>query len=144
MQENLIVEETQEIASLMRMSNNIERIGDEVEDIAEGIEKIIEDKFYFSERAMRDYATISSAVRDFLIFTIKAMTEEDKEILSDSVKSVSDINKMADEMRSKHYDRLVRGTCEIERGMIFVDLLNAFEKINSFSFNVSQAIAGVK
>jgi hypothetical protein len=28
--------------------------------------------------------------------------------------------------------------------MIFVDLLNAFEKINSFIFNVSQAIAGVK
>ena len=144
MQENLIVEESQEIASLMRMSNNIERIGDEVEDIAEGIEKIIQDRFYFSERAMQDYATISSAVRDFFIFTIKALREEDREILSDSVKLVSDINKMADEMRSRHYDRLVRGTCEIERGMIFVDLLNAFEKINSFSFNISQAIAGVK
>ncbi len=144
MQENLIVEESQEIASLMRMSNNIERIGDEVEDIAEGIEKIIEDRFNFSERAMQDYVTISSAVRAFLLFTVRAMKEDDKEILSDSVKSVSDINKMADEMRSRHYDRLVRGTCEIERGMIFVDLLNAFEKINSFSFNVSQAIAGVK
>ncbi|MBN1831544.1 MAG: Na/Pi cotransporter family protein [Deltaproteobacteria bacterium] len=144
MQENLIIEETQEIASLMRMSNNIERIGDEVEDIAEGIERIIEDRFFFSERAMKDYATISSAVKEFIILTVKAMKEEDKGIFSDSVKSVSDINKMADEMRSRHYDRLVRGTCEIERGMIFVDLLNAFEKINSYSFNVSQAIAGVK
>jgi hypothetical protein len=45
----------------------------------------IEDEFYFSERAMQDYATISSAARDFLIITVKAMTEEDKEILSDSV-----------------------------------------------------------
>lgn len=144
MQENLIVEESQEIASLMRMNNNIERIGDELEDIAEAIGKIIEDKFYFSERAMQDYTMISSAVRVFLRLVVRGLKEEDGEKFSEAVKSVTHIDEIADIMRSRHYDRLVRGTCEIERGMIFVDLLNAFEKINGFCFNVAQSIVGVK
>jgi len=115
-----------------------------LEDIAEAIEKIIEDKFYFSERAMHDYTTISSAVRDFLMLVVKGLREENKEKFPEAVKSVSHINEMADIMRSRHYDRLVRGTCEIERGMIFIDLLNAFEKMNGFCFNVEQSLAGVK
>ena len=93
---------------------------------------------------MQDYTTISSAVKNFLILVVKGMREENKEILSEAVKSVNNIGEMTDEMRSRHYDRLVRGTCEIERGMIFLDLFNAFEKINGFCYNVAQAIAGVK
>jgi Na+/phosphate symporter len=44
--------EAKEISSLMRMTNNIERIGDSVENIAQAIEDMIEGNLTFTERAM--------------------------------------------------------------------------------------------
>ncbi len=144
MQQNIIIEESKEISSLMRMTNNIERIGDEVEDIAEAIERMIEDKFYFSPQALEDYVEISSEVGKFLALVLKGIKEENKEIMPEAVKTVSSVNQMTEEMRSSHHNRLIEGTCDIERGMIFIDILNAFEKMGGFCYNVAQAVAGVK
>ena len=144
MQQNIIIEESREITSLMRMTNNVERIGDEIEDIAEAIERAIDNKFFFSEQALRDYETISSEARKFLTITLKGIRDENTEIMPDAVKAVSSINQMTEEARVSHHNRLVDGTCEIDRGMVFIDILNAFEKMGGFCYNVAQAIAGVK
>jgi len=144
MQQNILVEESREITSLMRMTNNIERIGDEVEDIAEAIERMVEDKFYFSPQALEDYVKISSEARKFLALIVEGINEENKEIMPEALKVVDSVNQMTEEMRSSHHNRLIEGTCEIERGMIFIDILNAFEKMGGFCYNVAQAIAGVK
>jgi len=144
MQQSIIVEESREISSLLRMTNNIERIGDEVEDIAEAIERMIEDKFYFSQEAIQDCETITSEARKFLAFVLKGIEEENKEIMPEAVKMVINIDRMTEEMRLSHQNRLVEGACEIDRGMIFIDILNAFEKMGGFCYNVAQAIVGVR
>ena len=144
MQQSIIVEESREISSLLRMTNNIERIGDEVEDIAEAIERMIEDKFYFSQGAIQDCETITSEARKFLAFVLKGIEEENKEIMPEAVKMVINIDRMTEEMRLSHQNRLVEGACEIDRGMIFIDILNAFEKMGGFCYNVAQAIVGVR
>ncbi|MBE9592968.1 MAG: Na/Pi cotransporter family protein, partial [Proteobacteria bacterium] len=144
MQQNIIVEESKEITTLMRMTNNIERIGDEIEDIAEALERMIEDKLYFSEQAIQDYVAISSETREFLTLVFKGIKEENKQIMPEAVKLVNSVNKMTEEMRLSHHDRLVEGVCEIDRGMVFIDILNAFEKMGGSCYNVAQAIAGVR
>jgi phosphate:Na+ symporter len=144
MQQNILLEESKEITSLMRMSNNIERIGDEMEDIAEALEEMIEDKLYFSAEAIQDYETISSEARKFLVLVLEGIKEENKQIMPEAVKAVDTIEEMTEEMRLGHHNRLVEGTCEIDRGMIFIDILNAFEKMGGFCYNVAQAVAGVK
>jgi len=144
MQQNIIVEESREITTLMRMTNNIERIGDEIEDIAEVLERMIEEKLYFSDRAIQDYVTVSLETRKFLSLVFEGIKEENKEIMPEAVKLVNSVNQMTEEMRLGHHDRLVEEVCEIDRGMIFIDILNAFEKIGGSCYNVAQAIAGVK
>jgi len=144
MQQNIIVEESREITTLMRMTNNIERIGDEIEDIAEVLERMIEEKLYFSDRAIQDYVTVSLETRKFLTLVFEGIKEENKEIMPEAVKLVNSVNQMTEEMRLGHHDRLVEEVCEIDRGMIFIDILNAFEKIGGSCYNVAQAIAGVK
>jgi phosphate:Na+ symporter len=144
MQQNIIVEESKEITTLMRMTNNIERIGDEIEDIAEALEQMIEDKLYFSQMAIQDFMTISSESKKFLTLTLEGIQKENKQIMPEAVKRVNSINQMTEEMRLSHHDRLVEGVCEIDRGMLFIDILNAFEKIGGCCYNVAQAIAGVR
>jgi phosphate:Na+ symporter len=143
-QQNILVEESREITSLLRMTNNIERIGDEVEDIAEALEQVIKDKLYFSEQAVQDYEAVCSEARKFLALVFKGIKDDDREIMAEAVKVVESINHMTDEMRLSHQNRLVEGTCEIDRSMIFIDILNAFEKMGGFCYNVAQAVAGVK
>jgi phosphate:Na+ symporter len=144
MQQNIIIEESREITSLMRMTTNIERIGDELESIANAIERMFDDKLNFSSQAMEDYETISSETGKFLTLIIKGVENADREVMIEAVELVNNINRMADDMRSSHQARLFDGICEVDRGMIFIDILNAFEKMGSFCYNVAQAIAGVK
>jgi len=144
MQQNIIIEESREITSLLRMTNNIERIGDEIEDIAEALELVIEDKLFFSEQAVQDYETVCSEARKFLALALKGIKDENTEIMPEAVKAVDSVTRMTEEMRLSHHNRLVDGTCEIDRGMVFIDILNAFEKMGGFCFNVAQAVAGVK
>ena len=144
MQQNIVVEESKEITSLLRMTNNIERIGDELEDIAEALDTMIEDRLFFSEQAILDYVAISSEAREFLVLVLDGIKENSKEIMPEAVRLVESINHMTEEMRLSHHDRLVEGTCEIDRGMIFIDILNAFEKMGGFCYNIAQAVAGVK
>jgi phosphate:Na+ symporter len=144
MQQNIVVEESKEITSLLRMTNNIERVGDELEDIAEALDTMIQDKLFFSEQAILDYVAITSEAREFLALVLNGIRENGKEIMPEAVRLVENINRMTEEMRLSHHDRLVEGTCEIDRGMIFIDILNAFEKMGGFCYNIAQAVAGVK
>jgi len=144
MQQNIVVEESKEITSLLRMTNNIERIGDELEDIAEALDKMIQEKLFFSEQAIKDYLAITSEAREFLELVLGGIKENGEEIMPKAVRLVENINRMTEEMRLSHHDRLVEGTCEIDRGMIFIDILNAFEKMGGFCYNIAQAVARVK
>jgi len=144
MQQNIVVEESKEITSLLRMTNNIERIGDELEDIAAALENMIEQKLYFSEYAIADYETISSEAREFLQLVLKGIKNENKGIMSEAVRLVNNINRMTEDMKTSHQERLFEGTCEIDRGMIFTEILDAFEKMGGFCYNLAQAVAGVK
>jgi phosphate:Na+ symporter len=144
MQQNIVVEESKEITSLLRMTNNIERIGDELEDIAAALENMIEEKLHFSEYAIADYETITSEAREFLQLVLNGIKIGNKEIMSEAVRLVNNINRMTEDMKASHHDRLFEGTCEIDRGMIFAEILDAFEKMGASCYNLAQAVAGVK
>lgn len=144
MQQNIVVEESKEITSLLRMTNNIERVGDEIEDIAEALDKMIEGKLFFSEQAILNYVTVTSEVREFLALVLDGIKGHNKAIMPEAVRLVESIAQMTEEMRLGHHDRLFEGICEIDRGMIFIDILNAFEKMGGFCYNIAQAVAGVR
>jgi phosphate:Na+ symporter len=40
--------------------------------------------------------------------------------------------------------RLRDGTCTIDPGIIFTDMLSNFEKIGDYCFNIAQSLAGIK
>jgi len=54
------------------------------------------------------------------------------------------INSMEEEMKANHLMRLQSGVCTVDPGLIFVNILTAFEKMGGFCYNISQAVAGIK
>lgn len=143
-QGDLSLAESKEISSLMRMVNNIERMGDSVENVAELIEEMIENDIHLSEEGLEDYKVISSKSLEFYRFLIKSMKERRTDIMPDARALEDAIDLMREEMRDKHLTRLRARVCTLDPGLIFTDMLNHFEKIGDYAFNVAQAIAGIK
>jgi len=143
-QRDITLEASKEISSLLRMANNIERIGDSVQNIAELIEEMIENDLQLSEEGVKDYGEISAKVLGFYRFLLGNLKSGAKHIMDESREFEESIDFMREDMRGNHLARLRMGTCTIDPGLIFTDMLNHFEKIGDYCFNVAQAIAGIK
>jgi phosphate:Na+ symporter len=136
--------QSRELASLMRMANNFERVGDTVENIAVFIEEVMENELQFSEEAINDYKTITERVSMFMDMVVTAVAEKDPQIMEMAKLLEDDIDQMREEMRNNHLNRLRDGICQMDPSLIFVNMLNNFEKIGDYCFNISQAVAGVR
>jgi len=143
-QRPISAEESKEVASLMRMANNLERAGDGVENIAELLEELIEQDLHLSDGGLHDYEVISNEVGKFLAVVVDGIRREDKEIMPLAQELEDEIDRMREEMRGNYIMRLQSGACTVDPGLILVDMLTAFEKIGDFCYNVSQAVAGLK
>jgi len=144
MQGSIGPEESREVRSLIRMVNNLERTGDATQNIAELMEDLIEQNLYLSEEALKDYEEISGEVWKFMTLVVDAMRHEDREIMQKAPEIEGEINRMEEEMKENHLKRLQSGVCTIDPGLIFVNMLTAFERIGGFCYNISQAVAGLK
>jgi len=144
MQKRVSPEESKEIASLMRMANNLERAGDGVENIAQLIEELHGQNLHLSEGGMHDYELISAEVEKFLNLIVIAIQKEDMGVMVQAQKHEDEIDCMREDMRGNYIMRLQSGMCTVDPGLILVDMLTAFEKIGDFCYNVAQAVAGLK
>ena len=144
MQKPIMPEESDEISALTRMTNNFERMGDEVENIAELIEELIDQNLYISEGGIRDYGIISTEVKKLLDLIIESIKKDDNTIFKEALEIENNIDRMKEEMKSNHLMRLQSGVCTVDPGLILVDMITAFEKIGDCCFNIAQAIAGTE
>ena len=144
MQGAIAPEESREVRSLIRMTNNLERVGDATENIAELIENFAEQDLYLSQEALNDYEEISDEARKFLTLVLDAMRDQDKEIMPMAREIEDNINRMEEGMKESHLLRLQAGVCALDSGRIFVNMLAAFERMGRSCFNISQAVAGLK
>ncbi len=143
-QSDLSESEAKEISSLMRMTNNIERIGDSVENIAQLTETIIEDNLPFTSHAQGDLKTISEQTIAFLDLVTDAIRHPIENLMVKADEMENTIDRMREEMRQGHISRLRSGECSIDPGLVFIDLLTNFEKIGDYCFNIAQAVVGIK
>jgi phosphate:Na+ symporter len=144
MQGNISLEESREVRSLIRMTNNIERIGDATVNIAELITKIIEQNLYLSDEALNEYEVISNEIRKYITLVVDAIGHENKEIMAKAQEIQGNVKHIVEKIRESHLIRLQSGVCTVDPGLVFVNIITAFERMGGFCFNISQAVAGLK
>ena len=144
-QREISLEESKEISSLIRMTNNFERIGDSAENIAELIEEMIENDLHMTEEGIQDFREISTHTITFVTTLVDRLKSgAAASFLEEARKYEDSIDFMREDMREKHLMRLRAGSCTLDPGLIFTDMLNHFEKIGDYCFNIAQSAAGVK
>jgi len=130
---------------LMRMTNNVERIGDSVENLAQLMEGIADKELHFTEAAKEDIGDISGKVIDFLHLVTDGMQQYNDRTFMKEADAIEDaIDSMRENMRDGHISRLRTGECAIDPGLVYIGMLAHFEKIGDYCYNIAEAVAGLK
>ena len=143
-QGSLSPKDSQEINSIIHMADNIERIGDHAENLCNLVERKARLKLPFTEIATNDIQEIYTANREFLEFVINGIQKRNRRIKPEADAYEERINHLEDAMREGHIQRLNDGVCEVDSGLVFIDMLTNFEKIGDHCFNVAEAVVGIK
>lgn len=113
---------------LMQCIRDVERIGDYATNFDEMAKKASEDELAFSENARKELELITEAVDEILLLTIEALKEDDETI----VRRIEPLEEVIDDMvlllKDRHTARLCQGTCSINAGLVFMDMLTYFER----------------
>lgn len=139
--ESLTPAEFERLNMFLYIINDLERIGDHVENIAEfteGNEGAIAIKF--SDYGASDATAIFNGSIRILQMALSAFERVDGELAADVIALEEDIDEMEDRFRDNHMRRLNEGACDIETGLIFLDTLSNLERIADHSYNIARYI----
>lgn len=144
LQNNISYEQSEEVSSLLHTVNELERIGDNCESLLKLTRRKYEQGIEFSDEAVKGINEIASKVREFLVLVNDNITIRNKDIMADSKFLEDRIDELRSELRKGHVNRLNEGVCDVNAGLIFIDMLSKFEKIGDHAFNVAESISGVR
>jgi phosphate:Na+ symporter len=143
-QQSITQETSRDVASMMHMVNDLERVGDHCENLwklglrAKGL------KCPFSAVAEQEIIELAQKTREFLAFVVDALERRDLSIAQKAGFLVGTIDKMETNLRDNHIGRLNTGECSVQQGLIFIDMLHNFAKIADHTFNVTKAFIGAR
>ena len=121
-------EDDRQVDLLLQSVPNFERIGDYATNLVELAKQLEADKSAFSESAQKELALLSAAVNEVLDITVAAFANNDNE----TAKTIEPLEEIIDDMvlilRDRHTKRLKNGTCSINCGLVFVEMLTYMER----------------
>ena len=125
------------IARMLHSIGDFERIGDHALNICKVAEEMHDKNIHFSDDAMKEIDTITSAVTEILNMTIDSFVNDDVEQASHVEALEQVIDKLKKELKARHINRLQNGECTIELGFIFTDLLTNYERVSDHCSNIA-------
>ena len=129
-------------AGLFHACNDIERISDHADNIADLALAAIDDDISFSEEATAELNDMYSLVTEIYNMAIQSV-KDNSTALVPNVKSLeTQIDKKEEELREGHIRRLREGRCSAAAGVFFLDIIINFERIGDHSNNISHIPQG--
>jgi len=141
-QGDLTPEESEKLPVLLHSVNDVERIGDHAENLAELAERAIEEKLPFSDTAIGELKDIYREVDSMMEDVKEAFFSQRPDCAKRALAREDKINKLQLQLRGNHIRRLNERRCVPLSGVIFLDFVNNLEKIGDHLTNIAQAICG--
>jgi phosphate:Na+ symporter len=132
--------EAQEISEMMRITNNIERLGDSMENVSKILERIYDNRIEFSDQAKKDLTDISEKVIEFLGLIVDEMREKSDGFYQKALACEDTIDQMREQMRYHHIERLRGSECSVDAGVLFIALVSNYEKMGDYCFNIATGV----
>ncbi len=134
---SLTEEQHQVIKNLFYTVSDLERVGDHAENIAELADNMRKDEVTFSKKGFKDMKLIAEETILALESALKAREFSSASEAMQEADYERNVDKLEDELREKHIQRLSKGKCVLESGVVFLDLISNLERIADHATNIA-------
>lgn len=124
-------------AEYLRLIGDFERIADHSVNVLEAAEEMRRKGITFSPAAQEEYAVIADAVREVTALAYDAYVSGNLSAAEKVEPLEQVIDDLKEELRTRHIRRMQQGTCGIEAGFIWSDLLNDLERVSDHCSNIA-------
>ncbi len=139
-QTTLPIEDMRSIGALFHVVNDIERIGDHAENVADAALQRKQDDVSFSKPALRELGEMMDMVNEIIRLSIDAFNNG-TDVHFDEINTLEDhIDEKEREMQRNHVERLSNGECTPEAGMIYSDIISGLERVGDHANNIAYAL----
>lgn len=129
-----------EAAKMLKIIGDFERISDHAVNILESAEEMREKDMHFTPRAAKEMEIASNAVKEVLTLTLHAFEYGDLSAARKVEALEEVVDHLKETLRTCHIARLQKGSCSIEVGFIWADLLTNIERTSDHCSNIAGSV----
>ena len=139
-QTTLPIEDAKMIGGLFHVVNDIERIGDHAENIADSAVRRKEEDISISKDAQHELGEMLDMVNTIVRYSVDMFAKGTKEHLQDIIRLEDAVDEKERELQQSHVDRLTRNECTPAAGMLFSDIVSGLERVSDHATNIAFSI----
>ena len=137
---DLPASDVEQLGEMFHVVNDLERIGDHAENMAEYAKNRIDEEIPFSEDGLAELRDMLDKTVALFKLSMEAFHTRDQHLLPRVLVQEENIDDMEKTLQQSHVDRLTRGACTPRSGMIFSDMLSNLERVADHATNVAFSI----
>ena len=139
-QTTLPIEDLNSLGALFHVVNDIERIGDHAENVADAARQRKEEGISISKEAQKELGDMLEMVNKIIRYAVEMFARSDESHMQEIVTLEDQVDEKERELQKKHVERLTKGECSPEAGMIFSDIVSGLERVADHATNIAFAI----
>lgn len=139
-QTTLPIEDLNSLGALFHVVNDIERIGDHAENVADAARQRKEEGISISKEAQKELGDMLEMVNKIIRYAVEMFAKSDESHMQEIVTLEDQVDEKERELQKKHVERLTKGECSPEAGMIFSDIVSGLERVADHATNIAFAI----
>ena len=128
------------VDALFNTVNDIERIGDHAENIAELAKDIVDLEISFSDVGIGELKDMYNKVVSTYTYALEAMRTSNVELACKVIKMEEQVDMMEKSCRANHMNRLNNSSCSIDSGVIYLDIISNLERVSDHAVNIAQQV----
>ncbi len=139
-QTTLPIEDLKSLGALFHVVNDIERIGDHAENVADAARRRKEENIPISKEAQKELGDMLEMVNKIIQYSIDMFVKSNEAHLQEILVLENHVDAKEKELQRAHVERLTRGDCTPSAGMIFSDVVSGLERVADHATNIAFAI----
>ena len=132
--------DSSEVSKLLKVIGDFERISDHSINILESAEELKEKDMQFTPDAVKELEVLCGAVSEILTLSYMAFINDDLKSARDVEPLEQVIDGLKAKLRDGHIKRLKTGTCSIEAGFVWADLITNLERTADHCSNIAACV----
>lgn len=133
----LPIDDAKSIGGLFHVVNDIERIGDHAENMAEAAQVRMNQKLEFSGEAKKELSSMLDMVIKITTYSLDMFSNNNQEHMQEIQEMEDEIDEMERRFQENHIQRLTRNECTPIAGSIFSDIISELERVADHATNIA-------